>query len=269
LLVAGCAVKGERGQNGCPVDETCAPLEGGVVGFVGTALSDFPLSHDDLAAPQFTAVGGTQVIRVLHGPFVSSPPFELPFTAATRGDALAIERQSGPDIGIAGVTTGSAYLRILEPETGDLYDRILLMVAPVARARLAQPAIFFRGPRPTPDGYDWMIWAGRDVQLVVALETPDGHRVVDDSMSVNGVRGEPWDLVTVNASPGTVTVTVDAGGETMAATGLAADVANDLVMDSATPRETGSSRRASSRTSMAGRSSAHRTSSTPGRRRGR
>ncbi len=230
VMVAGCAAQGERAQDGCPSDEICAPLDGSLY-FVGAALGDEEVVSDDWAAPHATALGGRQVVRVLHGPFLTSPPFDRPFTAAMRGDALAVASQDGPDVGIVGVVPGSAYLRILQPGTGDLYDRILLPVAPAARASLAQPALRFDAPRRAGTFPDWVIWAGRDLPLVVAIEAADGERVVDDGMTVNGVSGRPWDLVTVRATPGPVTLNVVAGGTPMPATIYATDFATDVVVD--------------------------------------
>src|SRR5262244_2672009 len=230
FLVTGCAAQGERAQDGCPSDEICAPLDGGLY-FVGAALGDEELASDDWAAPHTTALGGRQVVRVLHGPFVSSPPFVQPFNAGLRGDALAIASLDGPDIGIVGVAPGSAYLRIVQPGTGDLYDRILLPVAPAARASLVQPALRVDAPRRTGRLHDWVIWAGRDLPLVVAVEASNGDRLVDDGMTVNGVAGRPWDLVTVRATPGPVTLGVVAGGTSLPATIYATDLATDVVVD--------------------------------------
>lgn len=232
LAVTGCAAQGDRAQNGCPYDEICAPLDGGLY-FVAAALGDDEVSGDDWAAPHATALGGHQVVRVLHGPFLSSPPFTRPFDAAMRGTALAIASQQGPDIGVVGAAPGSSYLRILEPGTGDLYNRILLPVAPAARASFRQPALRFDAPRRAGPFPDWVIWAGRDLPLVVAVEAADGTRVVDDDMTVNGVSGQPWDLVTVRATPGPVTLNVVAGGTPMPATIYATNFATDLVVNGA------------------------------------
>ena len=222
VMVTGCAMPGERTENGCPSDEICAPLPQGLY-FAGAALGDEELSSQGWAAPHPTAVGGRQTIRVLGGPFLDSPPFGIPYVANVDGGSLRVSTQSDADVGIIGTAPGWSYLRIAELGTDRLYDRIQLPVMTAVDASVRQPAYRLDAPRRTANPDNFVLWAGRELPLVVALRAGDGSRLVDDSLTVNGVAGSTWDVVTVVAAPDTATLDVRAGGRYIPATIHATD----------------------------------------------
>jgi len=237
LMVTGCAMPGERTENGCPADEICAPLPEGLY-FAGAALGDEELSSQGWAAPHRTALGGQQTIRVLRGPFLDSPPFDIPYIANVDGGSLRVSTQSNADVGIIGTAPGWSYLRIAELGTDRLYDRIQLGVMTVVEASVRQPAYRIAAPRRTENRENFLIWAGRELPMVVALHAADGTRLVDDSLTVNGVAGSIWDAVTVVATPGVTTIDVRAGGQHFPATIDGTDFASAIDV-TGTPLEAG------------------------------
>src|SRR6202022_4474072 len=82
-------------------------------------------------SPLAIAVGGTQSIRALEGAGAGAPPFMLAFIAAASAPVILVVSTTPPDVVVEGKSAGQAYLRLLDPGTNLLFDRVLLDVKPI------------------------------------------------------------------------------------------------------------------------------------------
>jgi hypothetical protein len=218
LAAAGCALQGDRGRDGCPEDEMCSDATPDGLFFLGSQLADQPLGR---MAPLPTAVGGSQRIRVVTGASSGSPAFALPFVAASAGSELAVGSVAPPEVTVLGLAEGETYLRIVEPGTNLLYDRIALRVEPIARAELRPLGHVLPG---SDDDFAadpaaaWALLAGGQETIVVRLHDAAGERMADERLSLGVGAGltamaqESWDTLRVGASsPGDRTLVVRGG----------------------------------------------------------
>ncbi len=191
----------------CPAGEQCSDVTPYGLWFGGARFGDEVFTT--IASPKVTAVGGTQEI----GLYTSSDGGSLAaeFDVAVDGDAFTAIRAGGRVL-ITGVGPGSARLRILEPGTDLLYDRITLEVD-------ALQGLAVRAPWFSDGGLGAIaFWTGRDQTPLIALRATGG-RLADQSMSVAApppiyADAEQWDGLTVAAgsSAGDRTISVTAGG---------------------------------------------------------
>ncbi len=200
-----CPDAGSPGDN-CPEGETCSPDTPYGLYFGGAPLGDSIFDRVD--GPQTTAVGGVQTITV----FANSraDPFTLPFDAAASSSALEIAELAPPAVRVRATEVDSGtYLRILEPGTDLLYDRISLAAEPVASVGLSPAGdylatdIYLPADQAT-DGVGLAVLAGATSELVVTLNSSGGWRLVDEeievvSSSLAGLARDPerWDVIRV------------------------------------------------------------------------
>jgi hypothetical protein len=176
LLLPACLQPGDRGstcspydtscQTTCPVGETCSPDTPSGLYFGGAMTSDPWLSVS--RGPMITARGGTQTILI-------SGLGALPFEADSDGGAFSVVSTGSDTVVIRGEAAGGANLRIVDPRSGQLYDRIGLNVAEATGARFT---FFDTLENATPT----VLWGAGGLEAVIALDG-DGGRLADESMS--------------------------------------------------------------------------------------
>lgn len=209
LSLSACSLAGSRAKTGsCPEGEVCSDETPNGLFFAGPALGDAALDLGGSTLP--TARGGKQTITVLTGASLGSPKFEGEFDAevATTNDIMEIDSVAPPDVVVSGVHLGSAFLRLLEPGTDILLDRVQLAVDAIATAD-AFPAELALVP-----SEPFALLANADVILVARLKSSGGGRLIDESttMTGDGVFARlAWDSFRVHTPPADFDVQVNAG----------------------------------------------------------
>jgi hypothetical protein len=215
VLLGACDLSaGERASTGACPEATCSVETPGGLHFYGEAISE----HDDLdgllgqLGPAATAVGGHQGITI-------AGLDELPYTATANATSGGIDvvSTSGDVVTIDGVASGRSYLRIAEPDTDVLYDRIELEASAITHISF-EPIELEAGQEP------WAFLAGGDVNVAIALfgmvtvgsEVLE-DRIVDSALAIQlpaGASRTAWDAITF-AAPGigTHSLTVTAGDQ--------------------------------------------------------
>ncbi len=174
-FAVACTTGGERTRVGCPAGEQCSTLVDGLYfsGVVPTAHSLFAIAE-----------GGTERVRVQIEPGLNHTAYAGSFDArSSDASVLDIGSSSGPEVTVLGAASGHAYLRIVEPETDILLDRVDIRVAPVSRVRVTTLLAAFSS---ATDDEIAAVWSGASVQLVAALLDSDGGVLWDDSLEVTG-----------------------------------------------------------------------------------
>lgn len=204
LITLGCGEPGDRAFGGCPTDEMCSDWTPAGLYFAGARLADFDAPF---GVPP-TAIGGHQTVHVLETADFEGPEYVSTFDAVSTDPAVfqVSADHSGP-IDVEGVGAGTAYLRLLEPGTSRLLDRVDLRVEPVARIELA--------PRGVLVSTDWALLASSTADVAVHLRDASDDLVVDEGTTVSGadvMRTLAWDEVEILApAAGSTTVHVEAG----------------------------------------------------------
>lgn len=214
LLLAACNTSGERARAGeCPAGELCSDLTPYGLHFIGTPTAD----QIFLDGPGATAIGGTQEISLEYQrPNLVNSPLDLPYRADDDGGlGVAVVTQSGPTVTVAGTNSRSNYLRIVDPDTDELFDRYELSGAAVSAVNLIGTEFEL-----VPDGMA-MAWGPGDQSIGIALRgevqngsTNEMQRIVDTSIELGlaGSTRASWDLLRLpNATVGSYTVTVTTG----------------------------------------------------------
>src|SRR5262249_34824128 len=185
LSLAGCPLAGERaGSGSCPSGETCSDKTPNGLALLGTKLGDDPLGP---MQPLATAVGGTQGLTVVTGATSGAPTFTLPFDATTTSPMLAVTDVAPPKLTVEGLAGGTSDLRLVEPGTELLYDRLPLDVAAVAAVEvrpLVYSVVTSDSDFAANSGAGWAMLAGGTDDLLVRLASGDGTRVVDQRMTI-------------------------------------------------------------------------------------
>ncbi len=205
---------GERSQSGeCPAGEICSPDTPRGLHFIGEDVTGQLL----LAGPAATAIGGTQDVEIQIDRGSGLDPFTLPFEADDDGGrGFRVDGIEGNVVTLRGTGSRTHYLRIVDPATGELYDRKELAGAAISRI-----ALVGAGYETLPDGDPEIVWAPGNQTIGVALygevqrgNRPQEERLVDNSMSIvlaGGLRSA-WDAIRLpTATAGTSTLTVTAG----------------------------------------------------------
>lgn len=213
-LVA-CTTGGERHDSGeCPAGEVCSPDTPNGLHFIGNPFADDLF----ISGPSATAIGGTQEIALEYEPYNHGArrALDLPYLADDDGgNGVVVLSQSGSVVTVGGMRSRTNYLRIVAPDTQELYDRYEIVGAAIETMRL----IGVEGESvPATRG---IVWAAGDQKFGVALtgEVQDGsdvelQRIVDTSMALTLAGSERlgWDELRLpNATPGIHALTVEAG----------------------------------------------------------
>ena len=215
LLVPAC-YGGERAQTGeCPAGEVCSPDTPNGLHFIGKNLADTVL----LTGPAPTAIGGTQEVALQYdrgdGILIA---LDLPYSADDDGAiGVKVDHSSGSVVTIRGMGSRSNYLRIVDPDTNELYDRKELTGADLTTIELA-PIVYESIPTDAS-----VVWITGDVKLGVALyggvqtgSGPYAYRIVDTSMQVSAANTTrpSWDtLQMLGAQVGTYPISITAGNK--------------------------------------------------------
>ncbi|MGE0400809.1 MAG: hypothetical protein AB7T06_29125 [Kofleriaceae bacterium] len=214
LSLVGCTTLGERAESGeCPAGEVCSDLTPYGLHFIGNPMAD----EFFLSGPSATAIGGTQEIELeyerANGLRYS---LDLPWEADDDG-ALGVRvlEQEGSIVTVGGQRSRKNYLRIINPNSGELYDRYEIAGAAISDIRLIGTEA-----EVVPQGAD-LVWAPGDQKIGIALfgevqngSDPEIQRIVDSSMglSLAGSERTHWDeLRLANATIGVHALTVEAG----------------------------------------------------------
>lgn len=213
LLVPAC-FGGERADTGkCPAGETCSDLTPQGLQFVGREFA----GTTNLVGPYATAIGGTQDIHIeIEAAVGVYVPLKYDFTADDDGAlGVRIDHVDGTVVSVRGMASRTNYLRIMDKDTGLLFDRHELTGAAVDRLQII-PA----SPESVPDNLDVAFAAG-NIEVGVALfgqvqtsHGSDEERIVDDSMALDLAGGIPttWDAIALNsAAAGTYNLGITAG----------------------------------------------------------
>jgi hypothetical protein len=198
---------GERARTGeCPPDEVCSPRTPFGLYFYGARFADEWLTLDVHA----TAIGGTQEITLSYNPPNSNQiiDLDLPYRAETDGTPVEVERTDGPVVTLRGTAYGKDYLRIVDPDTGELYDRDYFWGAEIQEIELIGTT-----QERLPPGNPAVVWTPGHQSITIALHG-QGQRLVDTSMQIDAPGGyqSEWDAVEIpNAQVGVYPVTVTAG----------------------------------------------------------
>jgi len=197
----------------CPDGEDCSPDTPAGLYFRGAIFGDcFLFCDGDIKT---TAVGGTQEVTVYRDEW-ADVPFNRWFAAATLGESFAVDDVSPPDVVVAATAPEASTLRILDPTTGELFDRVGLKAATLDYA-LAEPAHALELGL-IDEISPWAIYT-EHASLVIALHDRNGQRLVDENMAValagdtsGTITRDRWDGVSLaGLQPGTVSLSVTAG----------------------------------------------------------
>lgn len=214
LSLVGCTTLGERAESGeCPAGEVCSAATPYGLHFIGNAMSD----EIFVSGPSATAIGGTQDIELEYEKANGLRyALDLPWAADDDG-ALGVRvlEQTGHTVTVGGQRSRKNYLRIVNPNSLELYDRYEIAGAAISDMRL----IGTEGEE-VPVGVD-LVWAPGDQRIGIALfgevqngSDPDIERIVDSSMglSLSGAERTAWDELRLpNATIGSHPLTIEAG----------------------------------------------------------
>lgn len=167
-----------------------------------------------ITGPKAVALGGTQTITVYRS--AAGSAFDQPIEADSSGPALSIASTLPPQVVVRGDAEGTAKLRIVEPETSSLYDRIELRVVPLSAIDvLPTPLIevVWYDPALAEPHAPRAYWHGIRQAFVIALLAAGDERIVDDRLTFTlpselTTDSTQWDrFETAGAALGTYTVT--------------------------------------------------------------
>ncbi len=228
---------GERRATGeCPEGEICSDLTPRGLYFAGSVLSG-----GSMQPVSVTAVGGQQTITVL----TSSRPdsfFRLPFEVALTDDnVFSVESLDPPRFTLQGIQSGTSLLRVVDPSSGELFDRISVVAAPIydryLRAKSGETRV--QG--------SWAFYNGTMQGVFVVLLDAMERRLVDETMIITHLNpGEvgdftqvEWDLFQLEGfEPGIVEVMVQTGdGDSFNDEVSLVDMVDDVYVKSASPED--------------------------------
>lgn len=169
----------------CPVGERCDPATPFGLAFAGALPAPHPIVP--------VAAGGRETVRVyLAGgsmPSLRSMGWAGPFAArATDVAVLRVRQVAEPDVDVGGVGAGAAFLRVVSPSSGLLYDRISLDVRDVATTRVTSYEAYYASPHDDIVGVVTSALShpmDRET-LIVQLADADESSLWDDSLRVEG-----------------------------------------------------------------------------------
>jgi hypothetical protein len=132
----------------------------------------------------------------------------LPYDVAVSGGAFTAEIDGPSSVRIVGAADGTAELRLLEPGTELLYDRIALSVATATSATIASCDLWDDGAKTHE------LWGGSDQTAEIVLtDASGGGPLADDRMQLQtpvGAQPRTWDTFVATAPIATGPLTIDA-----------------------------------------------------------
>ena len=206
----GCALQGERAGTligACPTGEICSDQAPKGLLFWGAKTSDS--LGGDVA---ITAKGGTQTINVSLNSG-DADPFSQAFDADTSDiNVAAISAVAPPTVVVSGESDGTSLLRLLEPGTDKLLDRVSIQVATIDKVTLFPDQLYQIEEKNAP----WALFSGTTTPIIVRLAAKNGDRLIDESIALTPAFGSAaplaWDLFGVTApTSGDASFTINAG----------------------------------------------------------
>lgn len=209
-LVA-CATEGFRAGSGgvCPRDQVCSDETPEGLLFRGTDVAGAWLSFD--GGIKTVATGGTQTIEVYRN-IVGEPAFTRSFDAEVDGDGWSVSEPAPPTVRVTADKQGVGFLRIVERDTGELYDEVDLLALDVAGVSAHANVYPYTGSAP------WAMLTGGPRSVYVALDAAGGERLVDEGMALEAEDATSaartwWDVIELERDePGTAVVRATTGG---------------------------------------------------------
>lgn len=227
FTAAGCTVAGDRAADGvCPEGETCSDLTPTGLYFFGEPTTDGLVSGVGV-----TAKGGTQTITALLGDALDSPPLDTEFDATTSDiKVAAVSAVEPPNVVISGEGAGTSFVRLLEPGTDKLLDRVSVDVAAIDNVTLRPSELYLLEKEEAP----WALLAGGNAPMIVRLSDASGVRLVDDSLTLTSSTGatkrQSWDLFEATApASGDASFAITAGSAPFTATAKVVAALDDIV----------------------------------------
>lgn len=202
MFLSACSSPGDRaaqGGEGCPPEEKCSAKTPNGLWFAGTSF--FDASGD--FGPKTTAVFGTQTIEVLASSSLFDT-FSEDFTTESSAPLL-VSSTSPPNVVVSADGEGSGYLRIIDPSTQELFDRISITSATPQSVRIV-PTDAIKYDPDAIEGVNWSFLTGTSVELGIMLLDLGNNRLVDEGLTVNitgdatdGGNSSSWDKHTLSA----------------------------------------------------------------------
>ncbi len=198
---------GDRASSGaCPVGELCDPSVEGLH-FEGATFAEGLLDVGDVKR---VAVGGRQDVRLFDidedGHHVV---FEQSYTASFDNGVVDIEATAGNVVTLRGGAGGTGKLRIINPSTGELFDRLSVSAGKLDAAVLSQSlVVLLDGGSETPVLY------APGATGYIRLRTAEDFSLVDEDAAITGtgIAQSRWDTFTVGkVAPGSHALTISAG----------------------------------------------------------
>ena len=180
LLLTACGSPGERatGGEGCPPEEMCSSKTPNGLWFSGAWFFDGSID----SGPKTTAVFGSQTITVLASSDLTDTFSEVFTTESTQ--PLFIDVTSPPTVIVSADGEGSGYLRIIDSETNELFDRISINSANVFSVRAAPVEAVKYDPEAV-EKMNWALLSGVSLDLGFMLLDSVNNRLVDEKMTVD------------------------------------------------------------------------------------
>jgi hypothetical protein len=206
-LSAGCTTEGFRADGGgCPLDEVCSDETPYGLRFAGTRFAGDWLFADP--GVKMIAEGGSQTVEVREND-IGETPLSRPFSASMDGSGWSVLATEPPEVQIAAAAEGVGYLRIADPDTDELYDKVDVQSRRVERAEL-----WSNQREVVSDDAGWLMHVGEDRQVYVDLRSPGDDRLADESLVIEGDGAQvAWDVFSIDrAEPGSVTLEAVTGG---------------------------------------------------------
>jgi len=139
--------------------------------------------------------GATDDIELADPDATTTAPFLLPFDAASDDPVLEILGSDRSNVHLR-EATGVAHLRIVDPSTGELYDRYAYAASPLASAAVIANA----GQVTSVNAAMWAqgvaLWKGSDTAGIAMLDA-SANRLIDSTMVVSlaGATQTAWDTL--------------------------------------------------------------------------
>ncbi len=173
---------GDRTDGECPAGEVCSPDTPTGLYFGGSVLGDE--IFDSIVEPHRTAVAGTQTLDIFSDADASDE--FIGFDAVAAGPSFQVVAVAGNQVSVAGVAGGTDFLRLVDPESGELYDRIALQTAVVDTIAIVPQKIDLLGDQELYDAASPAVvyHASGTSELVVALYDASDVRLVDETLTL-------------------------------------------------------------------------------------
>ena len=198
---------GEIADTGvCPDSEICSGETPKGLRFQGATIAE---NLFDVGDVKTLAQGGSQHVRLLDAG--TDADFAKQFEATVEANLATVAHNQTNQFTLhAGQATGDSYLRITEPATGALFDRLRISVAPVTKTHMSLTL----GDSMAQLAQDDQAWVAPGGVVYVRLDTTIGA-AVDESMELTGSGTQTkWDRFVVgNPLPGTTQVQIKRAGQ--------------------------------------------------------